>query len=464
METKDIEIVEQKEGISLTDIFKRIWHAKITLLVTFVAIFVVAVVGIEFAISKPSETYTGEIIYQFMGADEGLYPSGARFDYRNLTSEENLVKIKNSKEEYQDIDIQNIIDNNQITLSLGTDSIVNENGETVTSPALNHVIISIPASNFQNQGQARDFINDLLNAPYTVANSYYDNLSFDENLVLADSSSTYEQEISYLISQRDLLIENYTNLGNTFGFYVPVAANSDTTLTNALLDLNQFVSNNKLENMLNEAELQGYLKLSDDETSNSNTIKSLQSELEGLLKTYDLNKAKIDELQAQLNKILAGAGNVEIAGTNEFITRIATLTETNIGIKHQADLLAKKLNATINYETSPIEIAYPESIEDILKRETPLYFVEDIKSATAKLKSSALELKSATTYLYTTYGTPIYPLINVITKTGGFSLVLNLAVSLVLALIIALVVAGIKGSIDIKKENSLKEETENLNK
>ena len=32
MENKDIEIVEEeKEGISIGDIFKRIWHAKITL-------------------------------------------------------------------------------------------------------------------------------------------------------------------------------------------------------------------------------------------------------------------------------------------------------------------------------------------------------------------------------------------------------------------------------------------------
>ena len=46
MENKDIEIIEEeKEGISIGDICKKIWHAKITLGVTFVIATVVCVLA-----------------------------------------------------------------------------------------------------------------------------------------------------------------------------------------------------------------------------------------------------------------------------------------------------------------------------------------------------------------------------------------------------------------------------------
>ena len=76
MENKDIEIVEEeKEGISIGDIFKRIWHAKITLGVTFAAVLVLGVVGIHYLYTKPNQVYSGSVTYQFRGASQGLYPN-----------------------------------------------------------------------------------------------------------------------------------------------------------------------------------------------------------------------------------------------------------------------------------------------------------------------------------------------------------------------------------------------------
>lgn len=101
MENKDIEIVEEeKEGISIGDIFKKIWHAKITLGVSFVVILVLGVFGIHYLYTKPNQIYTGSVTYQFKGSTEGLYPNGTTFDYRTMIEPEQLETIKNSKKEY----------------------------------------------------------------------------------------------------------------------------------------------------------------------------------------------------------------------------------------------------------------------------------------------------------------------------------------------------------------------------
>lgn len=118
MENKDIEIVEEeKEGIAIGDIFKRIWHAKITLGVTFAAVLVLGVVGIHYLYTKPNQVYSGSVTYQFRGASEGLYPNGTTFDYRSLIESSTLQTVKNSNSDYANIDIQSMIDKTLLKLN-----------------------------------------------------------------------------------------------------------------------------------------------------------------------------------------------------------------------------------------------------------------------------------------------------------------------------------------------------------
>ena len=447
MENKDIEIVEEeKEGISIGDIFKRIWHAKITLGVTFAAVLVLGVVGIHYLYTKPNQVYSGSVTYQFRGASEGLYPNGTTFDYRSLIESSTLQTVKNSNNEYANIDIQTMIDKNAIKVEQAISNVYNDAGEEVPTVLPNYITLTCSASYFDSEAQAKSFLQDVLEAPNTLANSLYDAIVYNQNLELASTALTYEDQYSYLISQRDLIYSNYSELISTFGESAFIGSDSTTTVSQELTIIRQFFTQYNLENLQSEARLNGYVK-SDQPTE----IDKLKNELDRLVHEYNLNQTKIDSLQTQWKEMLANASGVIISSPNDFITSIHNLTTTNTDLYDSIKTIANKLGAQLSGGNGvKLEVTY--SNEPSSASKTPKTYVETLATITNQLTSYTDQLKTTTTYLYTTYAEPIYTLPSVFELSGGLNIILNGAISFVAAVILACLVAGIKGSIDMKRE------------
>ena len=314
MENKDIEIVEEeKEGVSIGDIFKRIWHAKITLGVTFAAVLVLGVVGIHYLYTKPNQVYSGSVTYQFRGASEGLYPNGTTFDYRSLIESSTLQTVKNSNSEYANIDIQSMIDKNAIKVEQAISNVYNDAGEEVPTVLPNYITLTCSASYFDSEAQAKSFLQDVLEAPNTLANSLYDAIVYNQNLELASTALTYEDQYSYLINQRDLIYSNYSELISTFGESAFISADSTTTVSQELTIIRQFFTQYNLANLQSEARLNGYVK-----SKQPTEIDKLKNELDRLVHEYNLNQTKIDNLQTQWKEMLANASGVIISSPNDF--------------------------------------------------------------------------------------------------------------------------------------------------
>ena len=448
MENKDIEIVEEeKEGISIGDIFKRIWHAKITLGVTFAAVLVLGVVGIHYLYTKPNQVYSGSVTYQFRGAREGLYPNGTTFDYRSLTESSTLQTIKNSNSDYANIDIQSMIDKNAIKVEQTIRNAYNDAGEEVPTVSPNYITLTCSASYFDSEAQAKSFLQDVLEAPNTLANSLYDAIVYNQNLELASTALTYEDQYSYLINQRDLIYSNYSELISMFGESAFISADSTTTVSQELTIIRQFFTQYNLTNLQSEARLNGYVK------SNQPTeIDKLKNELNRLVHEYNLNQTKIDNLQTQWKEMLANAGSVIISSPNDFITSIHNLTATNTDLYDSIETIANKLGAQLSGGNGvTLEVTYSNEPSSTYS-EAPQTYVETLATITNQLTSYTNQLKTTTTYLYTTYAEPIYTLPSVFELSGGLNIILNGAISFVAAVILACLVAGIKGSIDMKRE------------
>ena len=449
MENKDIEIVEEeKEGISIGDIFKRIWHAKITLGVTFAAVLVLGVVGIHYLYTKPNQVYSGSVTYQFRGASEGLYPNGTTFDYRSLIESSTLQTVKNSNSEYANIDIQSMIDKNAIKVEQAITNVYNDAGEEVPTVLPNYITLTCSASYFDSEAQAKSFLQDVLEAPNTLANSLYDAIVYNQNLELASTALTYEDQYSYLISQRDLIYSNYSELISTFGESAFISADSTTTVSQELTIIRQYFTQYNLENLQSEARLNGYVK-SDQPTE----IDKLKNELNRLVHEYNLNQTKIDNLQTQWKEMLTNAaGSVIISSPNDFITSIHNLTTTNTDLYDSIETIANKLGAQLSGGNGvKLEVKYSNEPSSAYS-EAPKTYVETLATITNQLTSYTDQLKTTTTYLYTTYAKPIYTLPSVFELSGGLNIILNGAISFVAAVILACLVAGIKGSIDMKRE------------
>ena len=452
MENKDIEIVEEeKEGISIGDIFKRIWHAKITLGVTFAAVLVLGVVGIHYLYTKPNQVYSGSVTYQFRGASEGLYPNGTTFDYRSLIESSTLQTVKESNSEYANIDIQTMIDKNAIKVEQAITNVYNDAGEEVPTVLPNYITLTCSASYFDSEAQAKSFLQDVLEAPNTLANSLYDAIVYNQNLELASTALTYEDQYDYLIKQRDLIDSNYSELISTFGESAFIGADSTTTVSQELTIIRQFFTQYNLANLQSEARLNGYVK------SNQPTeIDKLKNELNRLVHEYNLNQTKIDNLQNQRKEMLTNAGNVIISSPNDFITSIHNLTTTNTDLYDSIETIANKLGAQLSGGNGvKLEVTYsdePSSAGSEAPKTAPKTYVETLATITNQLTSYTDQLKTTTTYLYTTYAKPIYTLPSVFELSGGLNIILNGAISFVAAVILACLVAGIKGSIDMKRE------------
>ena len=448
MENKDIEIIEEeKEGISIGDIFKRIWHAKITLGVTFAAVLVLGVVGIHYLYTKPNQVYSGSVTYQFRGASEGLYPNGTTFDYRSLIESSTLQTIKNSNSDYANIDIQSMIDKNAIKVEQTIRNVYNDAGEEVPTVLPNYITLTCSASYFDSEAQAKSFLQDILEAPNTLANSLYDAIVYNQNLELASTALTYEDQYDYLINQRDLIYSNYSELISTFGESAFISADSTTTISQELTIIRQFFNQYNLTNLQSEARLNGYVK------SNQPTeIDKLKNELNRLVHEYNLNQTKIDNLQTQWKEMLANAGSVIISSPNDFITSIHNLTATNTDLYDSIETIANKLGAQLSGGNGvKLEVTYSNEPSSTYS-EAPQTYVETLSTITNQLTSYTDQLKTTTTYLYTTYAEPIYTLPSVFELSGGLNIILNGAISFVAAVILACLVAGIKGSIDMKRE------------
>ena len=448
MENKDIEIVEEeKEGISIGDIFKRIWHAKITLGVTFAAVLVLGVVGIHYLYTKPNQVYSGSVTYQFRGASEGLYPNGTTFDYRSLIEPSTLQTIKNSNSDYDNIDIQSMIDKNAIQVEQTVRNVYNSEGEEVPTVSPNYITLTCSASYFDSEAQAKSFLQDVLEAPNTLANSLYDAIVYNQNLELASTALTYEDQYSYLINQRDLIYSNYSELISTFGESAFISADSTTTVSQELTIIRQFFTQYNLANLQSEARLNGYVK-----SKQPTEIDKLKNELNRLVHEYNLNQTKIDNLQTQWKEMLANASGVIISSPNNFITSIHNLTVTNADLYDSIETIANKLGAQLSGGNGvKLEVTYSNEPSSTYS-EAPQTYVETLATITNQLASYTDQLKTTTTYLYTTYAEPIYTLPSVFELSGGLNIILNGAISFVAAVILACLVAGIKGSIDMKRE------------
>ena len=449
MENKDIEIVEEeKEGISIGDIFKRIWHAKITLGVTFAAVLVLGVVGIHYLYTKPNQVYSGSVTYQFRGASEGLYPNGTTFDYRSLIEPSALQAVKDSNSDYANIDIQSMIDKNAIKVEQAITNVYNDAGEEVPTVLPNYITLTCSASYFDSEAQAKSFLQDVLEAPNTLANSLYDAIVYNQNLELASTALTYEDQYDYLIKQRDLIDSNYSELISTFGESAFIGSDSTTTVSQELTIIRQFFTQYNLANLQSEARLNGYVK------SNQPTeIDKLKNELNRLVHEYNLNQTKIDNLQTQWKEMLTNAaGSVIISSPNDFITSIHNLTTTNTDLYDSIETIANKLGAQLSGGNGvKLEVTYSNEPSSAYS-EAPQTYVETLATITNQLTSYTDQLKNTTTYLYTTYAKPIYTLPSVFELSGGLNIILNGAISFVAAVILACLVAGIKGSIDMKRE------------
>ncbi len=210
-----MEELEQEEGISLLDIIKVMFSRKILLLIITVAVGIVGTLVILLGYNRLKSTYVSSFTYSNYSLNQDTYIDGATFNYASLITEDNLKKVKESNESFSSINVTDIIDNNDI-------SITRVKEETSTTPSYT---IKVEGKYFSNSSQAKEFIKAVVSLPLTINTDKLKYLAYDDNLVAYNNAAALDSKITYLKQQYNFILSEYESLTTMYNNYIISSTN-----------------------------------------------------------------------------------------------------------------------------------------------------------------------------------------------------------------------------------------------
>lgn len=400
-----------EEGLDLLTLIKVAFGRKILLAIITVVITIIGVLGIEFLYSKPSKTYVSSFEYSLPGINDGRYIDGSNFNYRTLISLDNLTNIKNSNDEFKNIDIKNMYNNNDIQISY---TYFDSNNEPLAEP---YYTITIKQKYFNSATQAADFIQNIAGYPIEKTLDIVKNTKYDYNLSSYDSALTYEGQIEYLDSQIKLLNDKYLTLITDYGdLYI-----NDEQISAHQANLTLYFVNNPLSLLSNELEINGYVK---DYGITLPQLKTQQNylleERERNVKLLEIYNGTYDEAgnlikPGLINQIISSStGIVDISN---YTAEVAKLTNRNSEIDKELLTLEKKITAA----------------ED--ETPTPKGFIDELNAAKLALDDFTDEYVELEQVVYSEYNQVFFMNKAIVESNGGISIIISLVLSLVIGLV-----------------------------
>lgn len=399
---------EKEEGISLGEIFHVMFIKKWLLLGITVVVMLLGVILIQALYNPNQKVYEMEFVLYYPNSDEKKYPDGHDIVYTEFVSYDSLEKVKASNEEFKDIDVSRILENNNITITEETYSV---NG---VQTGTGKYTITILQKYFPSNEVARKFLEALANLPVNRIVEANALINYDYYLELAKDANDYVTQIEYLIEQRDFLLEEYESLikDYTNGFVV-----DGVSLEQARAELVKFFDNNKLDTLPVEVTAKGYVKKDSDFIENIKR-KKLELTLE-----KQANESKIIALQEQITKIaelLETSGQMFVESINPIVTQIATLAARNAEIDH---IIAEEYDHYIN-SADNITPEQAAAFEALMQKHV---------NALEKFTDTYISFKNG---IYEEYSYVAYSNGSRIVADGGINLLIGVIASLVLGFVV----------------------------
>ena len=300
-----------------------------------VAVVVAIVAGLLFAfvLNDGKDTYSLSFDLRTPGS-LGTYPDGTPFSVQSLIFEENLQVVKDAGgEKFADIDLENLPEN-AFTI---TDNSVNQEGEAQSYAA--RYTITAKSGVFSSYEQGNEFLIALLNNYVNESNSRLDSRDYTAWEKTYANATTYDAAINTLRSQYDSVLASYDALISTRAYADHVVegetvaqhrADAAADISARLTALSEWQTTDKYVMPGNEI--------------------FADSEAKSLMDSYALNSAKIDDLTAQLTKLIEIYGDKLSSSAldtfESFHSTIASLTQSNTTIANTLGKLGYTLDAS----------------------------------------------------------------------------------------------------------------------
>lgn len=405
--------ISQNDGLSLLDIIKLIWKRKILVGIITLIVLIISLMLILFWYNPNNATYQADFELTFSGSDQDIYPTGKKFNYRDIVSLDRLNKIKQSNSKYSKINIDKLYDENNIRISRLASS-------DITKISNNYSIV-IADSGINDEKVIKDFISDLLKDVTNEIIVDVNSISYTYNFSGIDNYSLYTDVLNFLIYQKDIIINAYENLILTYGESYSI---DGTTLNAKLSTINNTIKNLSLDGLLSIAEQNRYVIDSQD-VENYNSL--IATRISSLLRIKEENDLIINSYSNLGSLIVYEDIQKRIAQNASIVLQLRNLlnsyNETNYSFTNE-DILAPSL---------PSE-EYKLTIESVYKEINDL--VIDLENDVKAMGSDSLILNFESN--------------SIVEKSGTINIFIAIVAGLVLGLILGSVVVLI---IDIPRLN-----------
>lgn len=409
----------EKNKIYITDYINLFFKRKLLFSLITIITTIVLSLALYFGASVPKKKYNVTFSYSDTLVNNSL-------DYKNLVSSYYLNSAKEKNEEFESINVDNILDYNLVSVSKSGD-------EDIT------YTLTLSAKAIRDESLARDYIQALLNLPIERLIEI-NSSNYHSNLELIDSAITFESKIDFMKKQYNELNLAYTNL--ITNYQSSLKASDYNNLIDKYNNFNRTFLNVDFDALKTESINNGYvLNFSDYKDS-------FYSEL----------VSKIDEYETINGKIKLINSTTPILDEN-YYALLDSLYNTKSEVKSLViKFLANSYSVADLESTTRIGNVYStlelNDMKESINQAGFDSFKNNINSLINSLKSSTSDVNTLEKLVYSNVNVQ-YNNTNVIEISGNISTPIIVLISLVLSLIIASLTVII---IDHKKLYNLKEE------
>jgi len=427
-----MEEFEQEDGISLLDIIKLMFSRKLLLLIITVSIGLVGTIAILFGVNNIRSKYVSEFRYSDQNLNDGKYIDGAVFNYGELLTSSNLVRIKASNSKFDSIDITKLIESNGISIN----RTVEEKDNVITD-----IYYSIVAEKkyFSSKNQAKEFIEAIANTALENNTNKVKYLDYDTNLTSFKSATTLDSKVRFLKSQYEFIETSYDNLMSLYNNCVIQSKNKSLAAY-----VSEFKNAFSLQNSVDT--LYGNLLKNAYVLDYDNRIEEYEAIYNTYLSLYESKNSKINELKTLINDTIQTIPDAKLTRYYEEIIKTSNeKRECQEMAIYYANVLGK------------IDPSDPTYVERATQAESE-EFDKDVIAVKNKLVEYTNVLKDVETEILTDNNNVYYSKTNVIYVTENINFIIAVAASLVIGFVVGCITNVILDHNKLTNKPSKKEE------
>jgi len=406
---------EENSGLTLGQVLKcsigLTKKRKITFALVAVTSCITISLGLLLGYNTLKTDYTSSFAYNINGFDGSTYLNGESFNTRDLINKKNLNAVKSSNEAFSGIDVDSIIEDSAISITLND-----------TAKDLNALpyTITVKKRYFPSKDVAREFVRAIAETPVRETNDILNVLDLNKYAKnYKETSTTYSKMISKLIAQAGYINSQYTSLVEKYSdptiSSVTISSLGDSL---SLIQVKNYVSSQISE--LNISDLNGELEKNSyvyqyDKYKSIIDIKihAIDQEIAKLDSSIGLLQKEIDDQIAKYNKVSKDNLTAPIEALNSEL----------------APLLTKK--GELQYEKSVCEAQIAKGNTDSKAFEDKL---EDKYNSLITLTNDLTKVEKE---LYTKRQDVNFETNSVIKENGGVKSYVGIAIAVVGGLVIA---------------------------